>query len=965
MKKTIKNFKNKFSRRISKTLISLFSFFTLSCDFQNPSAFELPTWFFDLSFPLVQQKYSLEGMVDDKQIFSTPDSLGMQLMFEGVLPDTSIGTDILEVEIDKSIKYSQPTSNAPNFSYSVDLPINIPISLGLPVPSVDGTFSKAEWNAIASTIKVDTTITIQLDGGFDDSQLPSFVRSLDGFVVKADEGSSISDFETTIKNNGMPTNVTEPTFLLISLVYPKLDTLAAHNQTNVIKDATFNKSTSLSQKNLGKSIGLKIKFGLASTDEDNVAFKAGDSLKINTLINLRISGLDSANITIDESELPITLPKITFPSDIEIYSGKLISPSALLTNEINVKSLSSTYPFDIDFLMDFQNFIPPSAFYDSIKIEKVLKKEEVFTKIYNLDSYTFYNPSGSDNALTELTISVAAKLSAQKAKLPLDGSSIGGIDLDLELKKLHFETLEANIIQEFPPTSFSIAGMPVGFIGMEFVNTKLEIEMLNGIRLPVILDFDMVSVNQLGDTMKVKALSTLATPISSGDTTKTITRLSSEGTTTLKYKSPSSTTYNDSSNVSPKAGESTINNLMSSNPTTFDVNSRVRIDGRGTLEEGMHIGGKYRMLAPFEVIMAPMTFISVTNTPMQEMDHSNRNKIRSTMQSASMDVTVENKIPSGGELSMLMSNIGYFPLDTTVAALSAFRDSMVIKLDWVSSDSLYVVSKCESLNPEKGNLFIFDVMDDFTDCIDGMAYIVKSTGLGIDTVVSYVDTLLKIPLPNPISFYTTTSSNGHLGQVKEPGFIAYSSPISTSRIRLMTNPGQPFMAPRFSLFGSDSKKVYLTTSDYIDINSILTLKLSSSGMTSAAPDEITIKYPNGGENLNKDTPLTIKWKTFGTVPNVNISYYTGSNPNMELDDGWINIVEEITNSDSFAWTPSATEGINSMEKSLRDSIRLRVKSPDGKTVDMSGWYFTINHSAGKIVNNNKNNIKFIEWSLKE
>ena len=75
-------FKIKFYRKISKALISLLSFFMLSCDFQNPAAFELPTWFFDLSFPLVQQKYSLEGMVDNKQIFSTPDSLGMQLMFE-------------------------------------------------------------------------------------------------------------------------------------------------------------------------------------------------------------------------------------------------------------------------------------------------------------------------------------------------------------------------------------------------------------------------------------------------------------------------------------------------------------------------------------------------------------------------------------------------------------------------------------------------------------------------------------------------------------------------------------------------------------------------------------------------------------------------------------------------------------------------------------------------------------------
>lgn len=956
-------FKIKFYRKISKALISLLSFFMLSCDFQNPAAFELPTWFFDLSFPLVQQKYSLEGMVDNKQIFSTPDSLGMQLMFEGLLPKASIGSDILEVEINQSIKYAQPASNGPIFSFNLDLLLNLPVSLGLSVPSADGTVSKAEWNALASTIKVDTLIQIP-ENGFDITGInfPSFVESLDGFSIKADEGSSISDFVTTIKNNGMPTNITEPQILFIA-GFRNLDTLAAHTQTSIAKDVTFNSSTSLSQKNLAKVNYIKISFGLASTSEENLTIKAGDSLKINTSFQIRIADVDSAIVKIREYELPVTLPKILFPSDIEIYGGKLINPSGFLTNEINIKSLSNTYPFEIDFLMNFKNFIPPNALKDSIKIDRVLKKGELFTKVYNLDDYTFYNPAGSDNALTELDIDFSAKLSAQTGKLPLDGSNIGGIDLDLELKKLHFETLEANIIQEFPPSSFSVAGMPIGFIGLEFVDTKLEIEMLNGIRLPVVLDFDMISVNQLGDTMKVNAFSTLATPIGSTDTTKTITRLSRDGTTTLKYKSPSSVTYTDSITTSPKTGETTINDLLSSNPATFEVNSRVRIDGRGTLESGMHIGGKYRMLAPFEVIMAPMTFISVTNTPMQEMDHSNRNKIRSTMQSASMEMTVENNIPSGGELSMLMSNIGFFPLDTTVSALSAFKDSMVIKLNWASSDSLYIVSKCESLNPIIGNLFIFDVMDDFTDCIDGMAYIVKSTGLGIDTVVSYVDTLLKIPLPNPISFYTTTSSSAHSGQVKEPGFVAYSSPISTSRIRLMTNPGQPFMAPRFSLFGSDSKKVYLTTADYIDINSSINLKLSSSGMTSAAPNEITIKYPNGGETLNKDTPFTIKWKTFGTVSNVTISYYAGSNPNVESDGGWTSIAEEINNLDSFAWTPSATNGINSMTESLRDSIRIRVKSSDGKTIDMSGWYFTINHRAGKITSNS-NKLKLIDWSLK-
>ncbi|MBT4149775.1 MAG: hypothetical protein HOE46_05315, partial [Candidatus Marinimicrobia bacterium] len=613
MKKTINKIKIKFFRKISNTLITLLSFLTLSCDFQNPAAFELPTWFFDMTFPLVQQKYSLEGMVDNKQIFSTPDSLGMQLMFEGLLPNTSIGTDILEVEIDQSIKYSQPEVASPIFSYTLDLPINIPIQLGgfpfsIP-PSSDQTLSKEAWNNIASLTKIDTSILIELKPGIPSNQLPSFVQSVDGFLIKVDDGSNVSDYESTFKNNGLPTSLTGIASILITDISNPPDTLANHSQSTVVKDAIFNSKTSLSQKNIGNAIRIDINLGVASTADANVTIKAGDSLKVNALIQLKISGVDSAIVKVSESTLPVDLPKITFPSDIEIYGGKLKIPSGFETNEINIKSINSTYPFDVDFNMNFQNFIPPTL-KDSIKINRVLKKGEVFTKIYDLDDYTFSNPAGSQNPLSELTIDLLAKLPSQVAKLPLDGSNIGGINIDFELKKLHFEKLEANIIQEFPPSSFSVAGMPVGFIGMEFVDTKLEIEMLNGIRLPVVLDFDMISVNQLGDTMKVNALSTLATPTGSGDTTKTITRLSRDGTTTLKYKSPSSVIYNDSSTVSPKPGQSTINNLMSSNPATFEVNSRVRIDGRGTLESGMHIGGKYRMLAPFEVIMAPMTFIS-------------------------------------------------------------------------------------------------------------------------------------------------------------------------------------------------------------------------------------------------------------------------------------------------------------------------------------------------------------------
>ncbi len=952
-------------KHLSQLLIGFLTIFHLSCDFQNPMAFEIPTWFFDLTFPLVQKKYSLAGMVDNKQIFSTPDSIGMQLMFEGTLPDTSIGTDILEVELNQNIQYSQDAVTAPNFTFSLDTTINlaIPIAPGGQLtnssgtifsvpPSSNQTVTQTVWNAIASAIDTTIQITVPIPE-IPSSQLPVFIKSVDGLVIKTDAGSSVSDFNSTFSNKGLPTNVTNPTATLVTDITTPAKTLANHTQASIAKDASFGpKITSLSQDSLGGAIRMDIGFGIASTSDATVTINSGDSVQVNVAIRLRIAGLDSAIVQVNKADLPMTLPGIDFPSDIEIYSGKLKTNSGFEVNEINIKSISSTYPFNVDFLMNFKNFTPPAG-QDSAKIDTVLKKGAPIVKIYNVDGYDFVNPAGKDSALSKLSLDVSATLPAQTAKIPLDGSDMGAVSLDVSMKKLHFESLEANIIQEFPPTEFAIAGMPLGFSGMQFVDTKLEIEMLNGIRLPVILDFDMYSVNQKGDSMTVKALSTLASPSGSGDTTKTIIRLSSDGTTTLKYKAPSSVAYYDSSTVPPKSNETTIVELMSSNPSVFNIRSRARIDGRGTLEVGMSIGGKYRMLAPFEVIMAPMTFISVTNTPVQEMNHSNRNRIRSTLQSASLDLTVENKIPSGGELAMLMSNLGFFPLDTTVSALSSFKDSMVVKKSWVSTDSVYIVSKCDSLNPQTGNYFIFDVMDDIADCVDGMAYLVKTSGSGMDTVVSYVDTLLKIPLPDPVSFYPATNAGVHAGQVKDPGFATYSSPVPTSRIKLMTDPGQPFMAPRFHLNGSNGKKVYLSTADYIDINSNITFSLSSTGMTSAAPDELVVKYPNGNQTLKKDTEVTIKWKTFGTISQVDLAYYAGTDPDVNKDEGWTDITTELANVDSFNWTPSSTAGINSMAASLRDSVRIRVKSTDGKVRDMSGWYFTISQSSGKIQNNSK------------
>ncbi|MEE8336129.1 MAG: hypothetical protein V3S48_06820 [Candidatus Neomarinimicrobiota bacterium] len=952
-------------KKLSSFFTAILLITSLSCDFQNPTSFKLPTWFFDLSFPLVQKTYSLQGMVDNKQIFPTSDSLGMQLVFEGELPDTSISSDILNIVLNQEIDYSQDPVSSPELTITMDTTINISIPLApaglldennLPfsIPSdEDKTITASTWNTIAAAF--DTTIQINLSlPEIPEDELPDFITSVDAYIIIPDDVTDSSLFSTTLINNGLPTAVVDIDFKLSTDFITPAKVLANHTESSLLKDDIFApEPTALGGDSLGNGIRMEIGFGIASTTAATLTINSGDSVQVNLAIRLKITGIDSAVVQISETELPISLPEIAFPGELELYEGILESGTGFGVNEIIISNLSSTYPFDLDFGLNFSNFIPPAG-ADSIKLDTTLSDGlPSISKTFDLDGYSFSNPEGADSVLTEMTIEISAGLEAQTANIPLDGGDFGAISISIQIDELAFESLEANIIQEFPTTEISIDGMPMGFSGFIFSDVKLEIEMLSSIRLPVVLDFDIVAVNQMGDSAVVAALSTLASPVQAGDTAKTIVRLSREGTTTLKFKAPGSILYTDSSTAGPVDGESTIVDLMSFNPKSIEIRSRARIDGRGTIEAGATIGGKFRMISPFEIIMEPLTFLSVTNTPIAEMDAGTRNRIRNTLQSASLTGTVENKIPSGGEISILLSDKTFFPLDTTAAALSMYRDSMVVKEGWSSTDSIYIISQCDSLDPALGIIFIFEVMDDYADCINGLTYLVKSSGSIMDTVISYVDTLLKIPLPDPVSFYSTNTATAHAGSVREPGFAAYSSDISPDRIILITDPGDHFTAPRFHLNGSGGKSVFLSLSDYIDINSTIIFRLSSTGMMDEAPDELALIMPNGGETLLKTSETTIKWKTYGSIAEIDIHYSAGTDPDLTNEDDWTEITAGSANVDSFSWVPSSTAGINSLSAALSDSIRIRIKDSNSSVSDMSGWYFTLSSSGAKLLSQKK------------
>ncbi len=111
--------------------LGIFSFFSVSCDFESPSEFEMPTWYVDIQLPLLQERYDLEGMVDSVQIFPSSDSMGMQLVFEDSLPTTSIDSDWLEVAVNQSIEFETVPVMNPELSIDVTIDTSITIPLGV------------------------------------------------------------------------------------------------------------------------------------------------------------------------------------------------------------------------------------------------------------------------------------------------------------------------------------------------------------------------------------------------------------------------------------------------------------------------------------------------------------------------------------------------------------------------------------------------------------------------------------------------------------------------------------------------------------------------------------------------------------------------------------------------------------------------------------------------------------------
>jgi len=813
---------------------------------------------------------------------------------------------------------------------------------------------------------------------------PQFISSIDTINISSGDNSS---YATKIVNRGIPTDISSPFSRLVTGTEALDDTVVNHSTTSIATGNLLDETKDLGGEGLAQLLQITAGFQLDYAPpgsfvtlyppNDISGNAPSDSLYIDFSVQFSLGGVESMDVSIDSVGLDVPKPEIPFSAtenddgsstSLELYRTVLSSDNVPFTsNRLQVLNLINTFPFNIKFLMDYKNFFVPQGNVP-VKIDQILTPGETYNFDISLKGDTM-RAANPDSAIDKLDLDLEVSIPTQKVTIPLDGSSLGGLGLTVRFGSLVFKELEANIVQGFPSVPQD-QEMPQGFKGATLADVRLALIMKSQIKLPVRMNMDFTGVDVFGDTTRMSFdIDTIGYPPTDLDTSMTVIELNRFGTQIQIFDRTTDSIASFDTIVAPAANQGTIIDLMASNPTKLTIDAAARIDGRGTIVAGAGIGGGFRLVAPFSLILDEMVFLSQP-TVIEEMDYETRNKIRNSLISAELNFDVTNALPIGAELSMLLSNSEFFPTNNTPEMLLAFRDTMALNQGWSLTDNVYILNKCEDMAPSKGTIYIYDVMTDFNECIEGIPYIVRSNGSGIDTVISYVDTLFKFILPNPNRLYTEEDEDSlgfPEGMVAEPGNSSYLTGLDTNRVRLITDYGNHYVMPRFQINSTDSEMVFLSVNDYLEVGSFITFKVSSSGVFATANSELVIVYPNGGQTLFTNQKYNIQWRAYGDdISAVDIYYSTSSDSNLNAfaEGYWTGL-----NGGLIAEDVVSIAGLNSFEWDLtgfaeNDSVRIRIVSNEKvvldketeqyvKARDINGWYIkTKNPSTFQTISSN-------------
>ena len=992
----------------------------LSCDFQNPSDFEVPKWNINLTIPLLDAKYAFADIVDGEiiQIDST-DSSTIQIEFGGELTEETIGREYLTVAGASPDAINEEIS-VPTIADILTLPVELDTSISLPIEAFTQasgtTVNGSAWNAVVMPLEEaindqfpQKISAIPLNSAFDDAEITFLSPQKIVITGEADDPNNVFTSKITVSDFPDNTGITsaEVRIFTESTGSTAETNLAVHehdkgsDQSNAWKseeETTFLKDSSLVDGTLKFSLLLNWD---RPADSDDVLI--GENTPTITLdFGFKITDPDSLVVQIKPNE-PMIDPSVFEPPSFSdngggeqecganaVYSGKIVGTEDQAYGDSNKftfgpdgKTIESTLPFPVDFKIAFKNFHPPTG-KDSVKYEAILKEGATYEKTtIDISEYEFKHRSGkygetqSDPlAVEEFDVDLqvitpsADYVDAQYPNYPEIGFSIATeqdwrFGFGLEVGTMEFGSLTAIVECPFPAVEDTISGMPTGFTGMTFGGISLEFIMINQIRAPVDMDLKIKGFTPLGDSVVVPVIAQIESPDNPGDSVKTIIRLDKKGTTLINYKpfneeTPDTCRYHPVTeelvcdgweDVPMPENSQTIIQLLALGPETIKVDAAAAIDGKSTLDIGAAIKGSFELIAPFEIsVDSSMTFIPNQSTIIDEWKHDTRQKLRNFVSEALMTSSVKNGFPLGGDISVLMSNRDIFPTGSSDSTLATWRDSLVKDTEngvndttlsptkWTAEHTLEVLTnKCDDLMKNDGSYYVSNVIYDKNGCSDSSAYLIQHVPGETDTVISYIDTLLKIILPSPKDYYP--ESNVPPYAVKLQGEQTSTSGLDSTKMHLLTDIGKHYIRPSVTFrktsetvgevehsLGQDPSTVSFSLEDTLFIESYIVFQLQTEGLSEKAQDEIVVIYPNGGETLLTGETKKIEWKSLGT---------------QLTDPDSDKFVELFTSTDSL---PEVCSGNDEVWKSISGGkINNSYEEPDklkGEPKDFWDWELT-------------------------
>ena len=805
-----------------------------------------------------------------------------------------------------------------------------------------------------------------------------------------------SNYTPYFKNQGYPTNLNCFAYVVsIDVIHPALpdgrDTIQTIEEglnspaeegpgaaDSIRSLGSINEPMDLEGEGLADSLVVFTYAQLDSIHPDSLARfypidEGGDnSMFIGFEMSFTISGFDSAAVSLDSFNIDLTTQlaamesQLNFSSSLpemegisfDITRAEMKGPNFLpdppaepIPNIFKIIDLQSTFPWDINFYMYVPNFVSSDS-VPQILINELLQ-DDPYSETISLAG-DFLQPVGSDVTIGSIDLDLQVWIPAQQAIIPLDGTPLGGFGGTIQFGSLFFHELKTFVNMDLSADTMEIAGFPPELTGIGFPGLEFEFELFNEIDFPLTVDIQMKGIKPNGDSVVSRLDAKLGNPSYVLDNysinenlVKTKVRWSDLGNEISFYAPASDSMAIWDTLIPPAPGEFSIIDFFGSMPLVAHADIKTRIDGTAGIKDTVsQMWGTYSIKMPFEVTMNAPAFIPPTGiSKLPEFSPDNRNKIRHSLIHSELATTVENSLPLGGDFAILLSDQPFFPKNITDEALDAFVDTMVNQgqLGWDSNDSLYIVTDCESLSPADSVIYIFNVMSDSSECVNDVKYLVKINDAGMDTVVSYVDTLFRVLLPSPDSLYQETNSEGHKGQVAVPGILSYSSVLDTGRIFLLTDYGDHYIVPRFSFNQTGDEGVFFSRYDAIDIKSFITFRVASTGVLGPTENDIVLIRPNGGENLVLGNEDEIIWATYGDVSTFDVQFASGANPS---EEDWETIILNYVSNDSitkYPWTWGVADNL----------YRVRIKDSNSDLQDISGWYFSVN--AGQVVNTSGGN----------